>query len=106
MREVRMADDRIEVDTGTGEVLCDIRNRVALITLNRPEARNAFSDRLAPALWRVIKQCGDDRRVGALLITGADSAFCAGEDIKGMDGNSTKTEVPVEKQVAELRMKQ
>jgi enoyl-CoA hydratase/carnithine racemase len=106
MREVRIADHRIEVDTGTSEVLCEIRSRVALITLNRPEARNAFSERLAPALWRVIKQYGDDRRVGALLITGADSAFCAGEDVKGMDGNSTKAELPIEKHVAELRMKQ
>jgi enoyl-CoA hydratase/carnithine racemase len=41
-----MAEDRIEVDTGTSELLCEIRDRVALITLNRPEARNALSDRL------------------------------------------------------------
>jgi len=31
-----MAEDRIEVDTGTSELLCEIRDRVALITLNRP----------------------------------------------------------------------
>ena len=49
-----MAEDRIEVDTGTGELLCEIRDRVALITLNRPEARNALSDRLTPALRRMI----------------------------------------------------
>ena len=49
-----MADDRIEVDTGTSELLCEIRDRVALITLNRPEARNALSDRLTPALRRMI----------------------------------------------------
>ncbi len=45
-----MAEDRISVDTGTSELLCEIRDRVALITLNRPEARNALSDRLTPAL--------------------------------------------------------
>lgn len=44
-----MVKDRIEVDTGTSELLCEIRDRVALITLNRPEARNALSDRLTPA---------------------------------------------------------
>ena len=50
-----MAGDRIEVDTGTSELLCEIKDRVALITLNRPEARNALSDRLTPALRRMIK---------------------------------------------------
>ena len=73
-----MAEGRIEIDTGTSELLCEIRDRVALITLNRPEVRNALSDHLTPALRRMIKQCGDDPKVGALLITGAGNAFCAG----------------------------
>ena len=101
-----MAEDRIEVDTGTSELLCEIRDRVALITLNRPEARNALSDRLTPALRRMIKQCGDDPKIGALLITGAGNAFCAGGDVKGMGGNSKKAEVAFEERVADLRTKQ
>ncbi len=101
-----MAEDRIEVDTGTGELLCEIKDRVALITLNRPEARNALSDRLTPALRRMIKQCGDDPNVGALLITGAGNAFCAGGDVKGMGSNATKAEIPIEERVADLRTKQ
>jgi enoyl-CoA hydratase/carnithine racemase len=101
-----MVEDRIEVDTGTSELLCEIRDRVALITLNRPEARNALSDRLTPALRRTIKQCGDDPKIGALLITGAGNAFCAGGDVKGMGGNSTKAEVAFEESVADLRTKQ
>ncbi len=40
----------ITIDTGTNELLCAIRDRVAVITLNRPEARNALSDNLTPAL--------------------------------------------------------
>jgi hypothetical protein len=43
--------------------LCEIRDTVALITLNRPEARKALSDHLTPALRRMIKQGGDDPRV-------------------------------------------
>jgi enoyl-CoA hydratase/carnithine racemase len=101
-----MVEDRIEVDTGTSELLCEIRDRVALITLNRPEARNALSDRLTPALRRMIKQCGDDPKIGALLITGAGNAFCAGGDVKGMGGNSTKAEVAFEESVVDLRTKQ
>lgn len=38
------------IDTGTSELLCEIRERVAVITLNRPEARNSLSDHLTPAL--------------------------------------------------------
>jgi enoyl-CoA hydratase/carnithine racemase len=101
-----MAESRIEIDTGTGELLCEIRDHVAIITLNRPEARNALSDRLTPALRRMIKQCGDDPNVGALLITGAGTAFCAGGDVKGMGGNSSKVETPFEERVADLRTKQ
>jgi enoyl-CoA hydratase/carnithine racemase len=101
-----MAEDRIEVDTGTSELLCEIRHRVALITLNRPEARNALSDRLTPALRCMIKQCGDDPKVGALLITGAGNAFCAGGDVKGMGSNSTKAEIALEERIADLQMKQ
>jgi enoyl-CoA hydratase/carnithine racemase len=101
-----MADDRIEIDTGTGELLCEIRGRVAVITLNRPAARNSLSDYLTPALRRMIKQCGDDPNVGALLITGAGTAFCAGGDVKGMGSNSGKEEIAFEERVVDLRIKQ
>ena len=74
----------IKIDTGTDELLCVIRDRVAVITLNRPEARNALSDDLTPALRTMIKTCGENPDVGALLITGAGKAFCAGGDVKGM----------------------
>src|ERR1700682_5305819 len=101
-----MAEGRIEIDTGTSELLCEIRERVAVITLNRPEARNALSDHLTPALRRMIKQCGDDPGVGALLISGAGNAFCAGGDVKGMGNNSNKVEMAFEERVADLRTKQ
>ena len=103
---MRMVEDRIEIETGTGELLCEIRNRVALITLNRPEARNALSDQLTPALRRMIRQCGDDSSIGALLITGAGAAFCAGGDVKGMGRNSAKAETPIDERIADLRIKQ
>src|ERR1700677_4885565 len=106
MGAVGMTENQNAVDTGTTELLCEIRDRVALITLNRPEARNALSDRLTPALRRMIKQCGDDPGVGALLITGAGNAFCAGGDVKGMGSNATKAEITLEQRIADLRTKQ
>ena len=43
------------LDTGTNELLCHLENRVATITLNRPEKRNALSDHLTPALRSMLK---------------------------------------------------
>ena len=78
-----MAADR-NVDTGTDQLLCSIRHGVATLTLNRPEARNALSTQLTPALQRMIAECGADETVRAVLITGAGTAFCAGGDVKSM----------------------
>jgi enoyl-CoA hydratase/carnithine racemase len=97
---------KLSIDTGTDELLCEIDDRVATITLNRPEARNALSDQLTPALRRMIKQCGDDANIGSILITGAGKAFCAGGDVKGMGSGIARAEVPLEDRVADLRTKQ
>ena len=97
-----MATDTITIETGTDQLLCEIRDRVALITLNRPEARNAMSDYLTPALRRMIRERGEDPRVGALLITGAGTAFCAGGDVKGMGANSSKKSMTPDERIADL----
>jgi enoyl-CoA hydratase/carnithine racemase len=103
---VRRRDLAMDIDTGTTELLCSIRDRVAVVTLNRPEARNALSDRLTPALRRMVRLCADDERIGALLITGAGAAFCAGGDVKNMGDQSVGIAVPVEQKVADLRERQ
>ena len=46
----------IKVDTGTEELLCEIQDRVATITLNRPEVRNALGDTITPALRTTIQE--------------------------------------------------
>lgn len=100
------ADRRI--DTGTDELLCTVRDRVAIVTLNRPQARNALSDQLSPALREVIRMCSNDATVGAVLITGAGSAFCAGGDVKGMGAasNPAKRDWTVDQRVADLQDRQ
>lgn len=72
------------IDTGTGLLLGELRGGVATLTLNRPEARNALSDELTPALRRMILRLGHDPAVGALVLTGTGPAFCAGGDVKSM----------------------
>src|SRR5262250_3063491 len=94
-----------KIDTGTDELLCVIRDRVAVITLNRPEAKNAMSDNLTPALRSMIRSCGESAEVGALLITGAGTAFCAGGNVKGMGAHrdTQKLEMSYEEKVADLQ---
>ena len=101
-----MAHDII-METGTDELLCAVRERVATITLNRPQARNALSDNLTPALRTMIKVCGEDTSIGAILITGAGTAFCAGGDVKGMgDNNAAKQQRSLDEKIADLKDRQ
>ncbi|MCK1585718.1 enoyl-CoA hydratase-related protein [Bradyrhizobium sp. 169] len=97
---------RREIDTGTGELLAEIRDRVAILTLNRPGARNALSNRLSAALGKLIKCVSEDAEVRSILLTGAGSAFCAGADVKGMVQNATKAELPLEQRVLDFCMEQ
>jgi enoyl-CoA hydratase len=61
---------------------------VALVTLNRPEARNALSRAMIAAVRAAVARAHADDDVAALVLTGADPAFCAGLDLKelGTDG--------------------
>src|SRR5258707_5314071 len=97
-----------QIDAGTTDLLCTIRARVAIITRNRPEVRNALSDQLTPALRTMIKTCGENPEVGALLITGAGTAFCAGGDVKGMGAHRDKRELEMsyDEKVADLQERQ
>ena len=101
-----MKDQARRIDTGTDELLCELRERVAVITLNRPEARNALSDRLSPALRTMIRRCADDDGVGAVLLTGAGTSFCAGGDVKGMGDRSAKRALSPAERIADLRERQ
>ena len=56
----------LTIDTGTDELLCHIEDRVATITLNRPEKRNALSDNLTPALRQTLLDL-DTRQTWAAL---------------------------------------
>lgn len=98
----------IKIETGTDELLCVIRDRVAIITLNRPDARNSLSDTLTPALRTMIRTCGENPEVGVLLVTGAGKAFCAGGNVKGMGAHRDpkKLDMSYEDKVADLQERQ
>lgn len=58
------------------------------VTLNRPEASNAYSSGMVKALVEVLKHADADNNVRVIVITGAGKNFCAGGDIKAMKGKT------------------
>jgi len=72
---------------------------VAVLTLNRPERLNAFSQDMLGALHAALERCAEDEAVGAIVITGAGRAFCAGGDVKDMAHRGQQT---FEQRVARL----
>lgn len=64
------------------ELLFELRDHVAHLTLNRPEAANAINYDLAAALEDASARCLEDPNVRAVLLTGAGKLFCGGGDLK------------------------
>jgi enoyl-CoA hydratase/carnithine racemase len=73
-----------ELDLGTKQVTCRIEQRVALVTLNRPEARNALTLEMKEALHALIPALGDDPDGRLRAADGSGGGFCAGGDTKVM----------------------
>lgn len=65
-------------------VLCEIREGVARLTLNRPEIGNAIDDRLAAGFAQAVDRIASEPGVRVVLMTGAGRMFCAGGDIANM----------------------
>src|SRR5262249_61592233 len=65
------------------KILLDIRDGIATITLNRPEAYNALDMQLATELHDAVVTCSEDAAVRVVVVTGSGQAFCAGGDVKG-----------------------
>jgi 2-(1,2-epoxy-1,2-dihydrophenyl)acetyl-CoA isomerase len=64
-------------------VLYEKKNGVATITLNRPQALNAFVSEMNKEVLETLKDAERDSVVRCVVITGAGRAFCAGQDLKG-----------------------
>lgn len=90
-RPVQIADGEVTFESGEPQplpeppappVLTERRGQVMIITLNRPEARNAIDVATATALERAIDAFEADERARVAIITGAGRSFCAGMDLK------------------------
>ncbi len=70
--------------TAQQHIRLDIDENIAVVTLDRPDKRNALNDGMREELLAALKQLAYDRSVRAVIITGSGSAFCAGGDISAM----------------------
>ena len=73
-------------------ILTEVRERVALITLNRPDALNALNGALLEALMDALEKFDADEQSGAIVIAGSEKDFAAGADISEM-ANATAVEM-------------
>lgn len=67
-------------------ILVSVEDRVATVTLNRPERMNAWSPQMAAELSDALRAANGDDAVRAIVLTGAGRAFCAGADLGGGGG--------------------
>ncbi len=79
------------------DVLFEVNEGVALITLNRPEAHNTLSAGIIDGLGAAYQRCDADDAVRAVVITGSGRSFCAGADMSAggetFDGGAVAVEI-------------
>ncbi len=78
-----------EEEPDPNDVLLDVRDRVATITLNRPDARNALSSNVLQLLPDRFRTAETDDDVDVIVLTGTDPAFCAGLDLKELGSSGS-----------------
>ena len=83
-----------QLDTGTDDLLARQECRVAVITFNRLEARNALSSEIYDGFDRVLPLIADDDEIRCVMVTGTGKAFCAGGGVKGMAKTSAAGQPP------------
>ena len=72
----------------TPDCLIEKRGHILIVTMNRPEARNALSAEMMRIMVEAWDQVDNDPDIRVAILTGAGGAFCAGMDLKAMNKNS------------------
>lgn len=90
------------MDTKNDDLLLDIRDGVAVLTMNRPDRLNALSQEMIDAAIATLERCHADAGVGCIVLTGSGRGFCAGGDVKAM-GGSALHQLSLEQQVDRQR---
>ena len=66
------------------DLLFEVKDTIATITLNRPEALNAFSGEMLDLWIEALEEVRDSEEISVLIVQGAGKGFCSGGDIKEM----------------------
>ncbi len=82
------------------DIIETIQDGIVTLTLNRPDSLNALSAEMQDILREAVPRLSTDPAVGAIVLTGAGRAFCAGGDIKNME---KRNQLPFEHRVETLR---
>jgi enoyl-CoA hydratase/carnithine racemase len=91
-----MEDDMTEFS----DVLFEVKDRVAIVTLNRPDRLNAYTGRMAGGIKQAFAKAANDSNVRVIVLTGAGRGFCAGADMEVLSahvaegGNSATRTAP------------
>jgi methylglutaconyl-CoA hydratase len=80
----------------------EIKNEIGILTLNRPEKRNALHPELARQMKSKIKEAAEDKSVKVLIITGEGKAFCAGADLEYLNKMRNYSSLQNEEDTREL----
>jgi enoyl-CoA hydratase/carnithine racemase len=73
------------------QILYEVEDPIATVTLNRPDRLNAWTDRMGLEVKHALAQAEDDPRVVVIVLTGAGRGFCAGADLEGLKSLSQGT---------------
>lgn len=100
-----------KLETGTDDLKAHVEDRVAVITFNRPERRNALSEEMYIGFSRVLPEIAVDPDIRVVMVTGAGNAFCAGGDVKAFrerhqHGTGHGEPTGLDDQVAYIRQRQ
>ena len=80
-----------------------VKDRVAVLTLNRPDRLNAMSRGMLDAMLEALPRLAEDPAVGVVILTGAGRGFCSGGDVKAMAGGTESGEAGLEDKAQALR---
>lgn len=82
-----------ELDISTKNCIVEQEGKVLIVTLNRPEAKNAFSPEMLLGLYKAWRRLDEDDSLMCAILTANGDTFCAGMDLKaGADGNQRSTD--------------
>ena len=83
------------------QILYEVSDRIATVTLNRPERLNAWTPVMENEVFHALRQADVDENVRGIILTGAGRGFCAGADMQNLDAVASDPDV-VQKLKAEL----